>query len=123
MNPNPWSYKYIRTLAEEASERAMQKDLHPVLVSQVYATWKNARRFNIPFLGDYVPAGWTRIDEEIEPFFVDCSGRARPGVGTAITAYEFSRRVKTWIEQKVAFGVIECGQTQALVAVYRKDGQ
>jgi hypothetical protein len=121
MNPNPWSYKYIRALADEATVRSEQQGLQPAPVTRVLATWKNSRRFNIPFLGDYVPEGWEKV-EEVEPLFVDCTGRARAGEFHAITQFEFFKRVEEWVEKDLpyALGVIERGQTQVLVAVYRR---
>lgn len=121
MNPNPWSYSYIRALAEEATERAKLQGLRPTLAAQAFATWKRSCRFNIPFLGDHVPDGWVRADDQIVPFFVDRTGRARPGENNCITAYEFYRRLEAWRDTPFAFGVIEAGQTQALVAAYEKE--
>ena len=83
VNLNPWSYEYIRQLAQEATEIAKRDNLRPALASEVVKTFRNNRRFNIPFLGDYVPQGWERIDHVIEPVFVDTTGAAQPGESTA----------------------------------------
>jgi len=124
INPNPWPYSYIQQLAEEAAVTAKLRGLTPAVARQVYANWKTARRFNIPFLGEYVPDNWVRLDQDVPPFFVDCTGRKRPGQpGGAITAFEFSKRIEEWIrgERPYAFGILEMGQTQVLMAVYRKE--
>jgi hypothetical protein len=120
---NPWSYEYIRRLTDEATERAKEQSLRPALGKEVVATYKSSRRFNIPFLGDYTPDGWTRVDHLIRPIFVDTTGRGQPG-DPAITSFEFFKRAETQLQTEssvvLAYGVIEQGQTQALVATYKR---
>ena len=124
VNLNPWSYEYIRQLAQEATEIAKRDNLRPALASEVVKTFRNNRRFNIPFLGDYVPQGWERIDHVIEPVFVDTTGRAIPG-DPAITHYEFFKRVQQHVKGEegstIGYGVIEQGQVQVLIATFRKE--
>jgi hypothetical protein len=123
VNLNPWSYAYIRQLAQEATEIAKRDNLRPALANEVTKTYRSNRRFNIPFLGDYVPQGWERIDWLIEPMFVDTTGKAIPG-DPAITHHEFLKRVAQHIKSKegfvIGYGVIEQGQTQVLIATYRR---
>lgn len=127
INLNPWSYTYIRQLAEEATILARQEGLRPTLATEIVKTYKHSHRLNIPNLGDYVPEGWTRVDFIEEPVFVDTTGIARPGEFNAITPYEFFKRVERHTQGDSAFGVgygygvIEMGQTQALVATFRKE--
>jgi hypothetical protein len=125
INLNPWSYEYIRKMAEEATILARQEGLRPVLATEVVTTYKRNHRLNIPNLGDHIPEGWKRIDHLIEPVFVDITGRVRPGESNAITAFEFSKRAEQHTKGEssfvVGYGVIEMGQTQALVATYRKE--
>jgi len=120
---NPWNYEYIRQLATEAAEIARERGLRPSLATEVVKTYRHSHRFNIPFLGDYVPDGWKRL-EKIEPIFVDTTGRGQPG-DPAITAFEFFRLVETSLKGKsisrIGYGVIEQGQTQALIATYKKE--
>lgn len=118
---NPWSYSYIRQLADEATILARQEGLRPALASEVIKTYKHSHRFNIPFLGDYVPEGWMRIDYFIAPLFVDTTGRAKHG-DPAITQQEFFQRAiqNTHSPLVIGYGVIEMGQTQALVATYKR---
>lgn len=124
VNINPWSYEYIRQLAQEATEFARRDGLRPALASEVVMTWRQRHRFNIPFLGDYVPQGWERIDWLIEPVLVDTTGRAVAG-DPAITQAEFLIRAKQHTKGEegfvVGYGVIEQGQFQVLVATYRKE--
>ena len=125
INLNPWKYEYIRQLAEEATILARQEGLRPVLATEVVRTYKRNHRLNIPNLGDHVPEGWTRVDFLIEPVFVDITGISKPGESNAITLFEFFKRAEQHTKGKssfvVGYGVIETGQTQALVAAYRKD--
>lgn len=125
ININPWKYEYIRQLAEESTILARQEGLRPALATEVIRTYKRNRRLNIPNLGDYVPEGWTRIDYLIEPVFVDITGIARPGEFTGITPAEFFKRAEQHTQDEssfvIGYGVIEAGQTQALVAAYRKE--
>jgi hypothetical protein len=124
VNLNPWSYEYIRQLAQEATEIAKRDNLRPALASEVTKTYRRNHRFNIPFLGDYVPQGWERIDWLIEPVFVDTTGKAIPG-DPAITHYEFLKRAEQHTKGEegfiIGYGVIEQGQVQVLIATYRKE--
>jgi hypothetical protein len=117
---NPWTYNYIRKLADEAAFTAQKQGLRPVLAPEIIRSYRNSKRLNIPFLGDYVPAGWERTGEF---GFVDTTGRAAQG-DSAMPAFEFFRRVEHISHQEgsddLGFGVIEIGQTQALVARYHK---
>lgn len=123
INLNPWSYTYIQQVAEEASYLAMQQQLRPALAREVVKTYRHSHRFNIPFLGGYVHPEWQRIDEIIDPVFLDITGRALPGESNAITAFEFFKRAqehtKTESSINLGYGVIEMGQTQVLIATYK----
>jgi hypothetical protein len=113
---NPWSYTYIRKRADEATIEAKQNGLYPVLASKAAMNYKTSRRFNIPFLGDYVPEGWERTGEI---GFVDTTGTAKQG-DPAMPTFEFLRRIQA-NKEPIGLGVIEIGQTQALIATYRKE--
>ena len=125
INLNPWKYDYIRQLAEEATLLAERDGLRPVRATEIVKTYKRNHRLNIPNLGDYVPEGWTRVDFLIEPVFVDITGRGRPGEFTGITPFEFYKRAEEHTKGEssfvIGYGVIEAGQTQVLVAAYRKE--
>ncbi len=61
---------------------------------------------------------------DVEPVFVDTAGR-NVLAGPAITQQDFFdsilQRTKIGSALEVGYGVIEQGQTQALVATYRKE--
>lgn len=122
-NINPWTYKYIRMLADEATLMAANQGLRPALADEAERNRRQSNRFNIPFLGDYIPEGWVRL-YEIEPVFVDTTGRGHP-VGSIITQFEFAKRIQALRDKHpgevLGYGVIELGQLAALVAVYRKE--
>ena len=127
INLNPWSYEYIRQLADEATILARQEGLRPAWATEIDRTYRRTLRLNIPFLGDYIPEGWTRMNS-IEPVFVDITGTVRPGESNAITKSEFFQQAlhTAGLEDEqdgfiLGYGVIEQGQTQALVATYRKE--
>jgi hypothetical protein len=117
---NPWSYSYIRKLADKAAYEAEHQGLYPTPAKKATMNYRTSRRFNIPFLGDYIPAGWERTGEI---GFVDTTGGAEQG-DQAMPAFEFNRRIEKMLKDErngdIGFGVIEIGQTQALVAVYRQ---
>jgi hypothetical protein len=117
---NPWTYNYIRKLADEATFLAEKQGLRPALAPEIIRSYRHSKRLNIPFLGDHVPAGWERTGEF---GFVDTTGRAAQG-DRAMPAFEFFRQMEHIRDQDdsddVGFGVIEIGQTQALVARYHK---
>lgn len=118
MNLNPWKYEYIHQLAKEAGILARQDGLRPALASDMIRSYKTSHRFNIPFLGDYVPEGWKQDDT----IFVDLTGIARPGEFTGITQQEFYQRIQEYRGRNdIGYGVTEQGQTQVLVAAYRRN--
>lgn len=121
INLNPWSYTYIRKLAEEATILAQQEGLRPALAHEVVKNYRHSRRLNIPLLGEYLPEGWQRIKDE--PVFVDLTGKQEPGTRMAVTAFEVFRRAEDLCGKRTVygFGLIEQGQTQALLAIYRKE--
>lgn len=115
-----WNYKYIRLLADEATERAKVSNLRPATLTEVVQNFKTSRRFNIPFLGDHIPDGWERLEQEI---FVDTTGCGKPG-DPAITQFDFFMRTADLLKDAntdaYGYAVIEQGQTQALIATYRR---
>lgn len=115
---NPWSYSYIRKLAEEATYLAKVNNLRPILSNEAATHWvrNKGKRFNIPLLGDYVPEGWERV-EEIG--FVDTTGTAKTG-DPAMPMSELYERILQ--HPGLGLGIIEQGQNKVLVAIYRKGG-
>jgi len=115
-----WNYKYIRLLADEATERAKISNLRPATLTEIVRNFKAHRRFNIPFVGDHIPDGWEQLEEAI---FVDTTGCGKPG-DPAITQFEFFIRATELLKEAdtndYGYAVIEVGQVQALVVAYRK---
>ena len=68
------------------------------------------REFSIPFIGEYVPRGWTRT---ASTYFVDSSGFGGPGE-LALTFGQFLDKV---IPGR-GYAVVEAGQFQVYVAEY-----
>jgi hypothetical protein len=112
---NPWSYRYIRKLADEATLLAKIENLSPIMADKALMNWRLNRRFNVPFLGDYVPEGWVMVDEI---GFVNTAGTVI-GRNIGMTTAEFHDHIKQHTD--LGLGVIEMGQTQVLVASYRKE--
>lgn len=118
MNLNPWPYTYVRKLVTKATLEAQQQGLRPALAKEVAKNYRTSNRFNIPFLGDYIPEGWARIDDEIEPVFVLTSSGVL--TGSNLSQQEFFKRAKDSGDD-IGYGVIERGQVQMLIATYRKE--
>ena len=118
-NINPWPYSYIQQLAQEATYEAERQGLRPATAKEVIRNFKHSNRFNIPFLGDYIPEGWEEVVTG-NLLFVDTTGRG--AVGSAITQFEFYKRAQALASgsEVFGFGVVEQGQFQALVATYRR---
>ena len=117
---NPWSFTYIRKLVDEATYMAKFHDLRPTMGDEAIMNYKTSHRFNIPFLGDHVPAGWERMDE-IAPLIVDITGGKQVNQ-PAITQFDFYRRISDHRKDltHIGYGVIERGQVHALVATYQR---
>ena len=79
--------------------------------------------FPFPYFGDYVPHGWKRVKD----YFVDASGFGQLGE-LALTAQEFLNEARgdytlaTICGQKVGWAVVEVGQFQVYVSLFRKLG-
>ena len=115
---NSWDYSYIRQLAEEATFLARQEGLHPVPASEVIKTYKHSHRFNIPFLGDYIPEGWKEVLATL-PIHVDTTGKGKPRQCLILTQREFFEIANQ--DKEVGYGVIEQHQTHVIIATYRKE--
>ena len=121
-NLNPWPYSYVLKRIQQATEEARQQGLRIVLAREAVISWRQRSRFNIPFLGEHVPAGWSEVTGWA--VYVDTTGRGRPGNPTVLTQPEFFQRALEYSTRKketYGFGVIEQGQYQVLVALYRKE--
>ena len=113
------SASQMNRLADEAARRAKRNGIKPV--APPFSAGNQ-----IPFLGDYVPKGYRRIDAPNEPrpmgcvdgyLFVDASGGGAPDE-PALTQAEF----KAYCEANptLLFGICEAGQFQVVVGVYER---
>jgi hypothetical protein len=103
------SLEAIKQVSREAAEKAALDNLEPYIVWNEDLDYMPP--FPFPFLGDYDPPGWTKVNE----FFVDSSGFGTPGE-PALTSEQF--------KQKIVIGhgyaVTEVGQFQAYVGEFVK---
>ena len=111
----------IRHLSDRAARKAAKEKRKP------YVFWnaEEARTATgvIPFIGDYLPKGWERVeDENGEPltYFVDSSGFGTEGE-PALTRRGFIAKIEKNIEAGKGYGyaLIETGQFQVYVGVFK----
>lgn len=116
------SYSYIKQIADEAADEARELCKVPYSIRQYSGSTETFCR-HIPFLGDYVPEGWERVPG-IEPIFVDSSGFGSSGE-PALSLEEFGKRLAAFKKSgdNYGFGIIEAGQFQVYIAVYRPDSR
>ena len=110
-----WSTQTILDIRDEATRKAKrQHTLHTKAQDFLAGT-------SIPFLGDYVPAGWVQ-DPNIEPFLVDATGFGDDNE-PALTQDGLYKQARNFVKSGdvFAYGVVEQGQFQVVVAVYRPD--
>ena len=113
----------IQDMALRAARKAARNKRVPLVLEAedvaILRAWKGdgrpmhgtpSRELAIPFLGDYVPKGWTRTEET---YFVDSSGFGAPGE----LALTFARFLDKVIPGR-GYAVVEAGQFQVYVAEY-----
>lgn len=110
------SLAQIHAEAVRAGARAAQKDRKPFIVwPEDLQLWQaqvangGAPKFPFPFIGDYVPAGWTKGQQ----FFVDSSGMGTEGE-PALTIGQFVALVR----EGKGYAVVEAGEFQVYVAEF-----
>jgi len=116
---NLWPYSYVQKRTLEATIEARQQQLRPATASEVVKNYRTAERFNIPFLGDYVPEGWKEITPD-GAVYVKTTGSA---LNNTMTQAEFLQRARDYDtgDETYGFGVMEQGQYKVLIALYRKE--
>lgn len=115
------SYSYIQEQSREQGEIARAEGKEPQPVEQAVVTYQSTGTFaGLPFLGDYVPEGWVRCD--IEPLFVDATGRGHKSE-PALTIPAFIKTLRKYAKARdnYAVGIIEAGECQVYIALYRPD--
>lgn len=115
------SQSYMDEIAAERAAEAEEEGLVPLRAKEILVYFEATGRFNIPFLGTYVPTGWIR-DDNIQPLFVDSSGFGAEDE-PALTISQFVKRLETFAKSTdpYGFGILEAGQFQLYIGVYRVD--
>jgi hypothetical protein len=109
------SLEAIRELSDEAAAQAAKKKLLPYVPHNAKEI-EGYTSFPFPFLGDYVPPGWTKTDEE---WFVDSSGFGQESE-PALTVVAFKKVLAEYVHDFPGrgFGITSAGQFQVYVAAY-----
>lgn len=116
------SYSYIQEYAREQGEIAKAEGRTPLPVEQAIAVYESTGHFTgLPFLGEYVPEGRVRCDN-IEPLFVDTTGHGSDDE-PALTITAFLKKLRSFAKSRdhYAVGIIEAGEFQVVIALYRPD--
>jgi len=110
---------YIQELVKDAAQEARENGLTPTPIRTL--DLDHVPPFPFPFLGDYVPDGWT-LCESIDPLFVDSSGFGSTGE-PALTVDQFIARLRDFQKSgdPYGFAIVETGQFQIYVGVYLPD--
>lgn len=115
------SYDSIKEIQHEAARAAEDSGLEPLSARgfDPAAPLEFIRR--IPFLGDYVPAGWEH-PEALEDLLVDSSGFGSENE-PALTVDQFTKRIQGFarLDDGHGFGIYEAGQFQVVIRIYTPD--
>ena len=101
------SLSQIQYESRAAAAKAAREDKHPFIVEA--EDLKAIPPFPFPFIGDYVPDGWRKVED----YFVDSSGFGRPGE-PALTIEQFVKRLTVGH----GYAITEAGQFQLYVGEY-----
>lgn len=106
----------IRAMADDAAKKAARLHKRPYVPFDE-AEIEKMPPFPFPFLGDYVPKGWKKIEE----LFCDTSGL--DASGPAMPVPVLIDRMKADLQKKetIGYGITEVGQFQAYLGVYEKE--
>lgn len=105
------SLETIREMSRTAAATAAQVRKTPLMVEAEDIDNLAGHLRYMPFLGDYVPEGWTQVND----FFVDSSGFGESHE-SALTQEQFYALVKPGY----GYGIIESGQFQVYVGQFKK---
>jgi len=111
----------IHEMAAEAAQEAAQEGKEP------YEYWDGepiGPPFHFPFLGDYVPDGWRKRDNDL---FVDKSGWGAP-TEPAMTVDALVAEIKRLQcaappDKRLGFAITQEGEFQLYVGVYERDAE
>ena len=101
------SLEAIREESRRAEERAREENKLPYIAEH---DGDDGVR-NAPFIGDYVPEGWTPT----EKYFVDSSGFGSPSE-PALTFSQFLEHVK----EGYGYAIVESGQFQVYIQEFKE---
>jgi hypothetical protein len=111
----------IHEMAAEAAQEAAQAGKEP------YEYWDGepiGPPFHFPFLGDYVPQGWRKRDDDM---FVDSSGMGADDEA-ALSVSQLVAEIKRLLcatppYKRLGFAITEAGEFQLYVGVYERDAE
>jgi hypothetical protein len=104
----------IRDIQQKAAATAARLHKVPFVVwGEDLQAWKakTPGTFPFPFLGDYVPQGWEKVNE----LFCDSSG-----VGQISELALTASQLVECLEEGKGYAVYEAGQFQAYIGVYER---
>lgn len=102
----------IRALSDEAARAAAKAKRQPYVP---FDADDIERLPSIPFIGDYVPRGWVLV----ETLFCDTSGFGSDRE-PALTRKALVAKMKAGLKSEFGYAVLEAGQFQAHVGVFKK---
>lgn len=108
-----WSLEVIKSLSEKAAYKSRRLGRVPYVIpdQEMIETFRRNGQVPFCFLGDYCPEGWEMIDT----LFCDSSGWGSESE-PALTFNQMCDRLKPGL----GYAVIEQGQFQCYVGVFRK---
>ena len=104
----------IRNISRQAAARAARNHQTPFMMEQEDLDETERVLRHIPFLGNYLPKGFEKVDE----YFVDSSGFGEEGE-PALTFRQFCAKVQQ-NGSGYGYAITEAGQFQVYVGVYGK---
>ena len=114
----------IRRMSQEAAAKSAAEGLTPFVYAEVSEIRDDSDRdalFPFPFLGDYVPEGWTLAEEH----FADSSGLGRDDEPALSINQLFdlieSRMSDPDRPRTIGWGITEAGQFQVYVGEFHRD--
>lgn len=113
------SIQYIRAESDRAARLAARANKQPYVIYDEEEV-DTTKTWPFPFIGDFVPKGWEKVDE----LFVDSSGFGSESE-PALTQRGLRAKLKEYLVSDDTFGfaITQCGQFQCYVGVYKSNGE
>lgn len=118
-----FSTEYIRSLQDEAAQRAAQENLTPY--APTLEEIEAMPPFPFPFIGDYIADGWEPVlDEDGEPltWFVDTSGFGANDE-PALSISQLVDELRANAGKGYGYALVEQGQFQGYLGVFKFVGR